>query len=664
MVTGSTLTWTTGATLSGSSTIKIKVTDNAGNDGSNPGSQVYVLDAAVPTASVATANVTIGTNVATGQSTETGIVYLVKSTATPVSYAQLESLLTAPAAATKATVTTINSNTALGTTGLTAGTYKVYAVDAAGNISAASANTITLGTPPSITGSAVTFSADTGTSSTDLITRTAAQTISGALTGVTATGDTVQVSLDNGSTWVSATNTIGQSSWSLAGQTLTGSNTLQVRVTNGGFDGTAYSAAYVLDQTAPTTTISAVDISADTGTSASDFNTSTASQTITGTLSAGLVTGEILYGSVDGATTWIDVSNMVSGTAISWTGAALSGSSAIVFKVTDAAGNSGANTGSTSYVLDTTAPTTTISAVDISADTGTSASDFNTSTASQTITGTLSAGLVTGEILYGSVDGATTWIDVSNMVSGTAISWTGAALSGSSAIVFKVTDAAGNSGANTGSTSYVLDTTAPTTTVDTTLFSADTGTSSTDLITNTAAQNVSGTLSTNLVTGEMVQVSLDNGVNWVTASSSVGTSTWSLAGQALSGSGTLKVRVTDAAGNTGTEASHTFVLDTSAPLTTVTSMGPGSCSASDGIHRAQPRHRHKFDRFQHQYRSPNGQRHAQCRHVFGRHCSGQSGQWHYLGDGHDHRRSELLESCKPDPCWQQHHQGACSRCSR
>ena len=96
------------------------------------------------------------------------------------------------------------------------------------------------------------------------------------------------------------------------------------------------------------------------------------------------------------------------------------GSSSIAFKVTDAAGNDGA-TARQADVLDTTAPTTTIGTIDISADTGTSAADFETNTASQTITGTLSAVLGAGEILFGSVDNGSSWIDITAKVTGTVM---------------------------------------------------------------------------------------------------------------------------------------------------------------------------------------------------------------------------------------------------
>ncbi|MFA5215393.1 DUF4347 domain-containing protein [Sulfuricurvum sp.] len=311
---------------------------------------------------------------------------------------------------------------------------------------------------PTTTISTALFSADTGTSSTDFITKTAAQTISGTLSGVTVTGETVQVSLDNGSTWTTATNTIGQNTWSLAA-TLSGSNTLQARVTNAGGSSTAYTHTYTLDTTAPTTPVATMALSADTGTSSTDFISKTAVQTISGTLSGVTVAGEIVQVSLDNGTTWATATNVI---------------------------------------------------------------------------------------------GQNTW------------SLAGQTLLPSNILQVRVSDAAGNNG--TASTqAYVLDTTAPTTTIATMALSADTGTSSTDFITKTTAQTISGTLSANLVSGEIVQVSLDNGSTWTTATTSVGANTWSLAGQTLSGSNTLQVRVSDAAGNSGTASTQAYVLDTTAP---------------------------------------------------------------------------------------------------
>lgn len=130
---------------------------------------------------------------------------------------------------------------------------------------------------------------------------------------------------------------------------------------------------------------------------------------------------------------------------------------------TDVAGNTSEG-GTKNITVDTVAPTQTVSGVDISTDTGSSNSDFITNTAAQTITGTLSAELAEGDILYGSVDNGNseTWDNITGKVTGTAISWDGATLSGSSTILFKITDAAGNDSATTGAQAYTLDTVAPT----------------------------------------------------------------------------------------------------------------------------------------------------------------------------------------------------------
>jgi len=120
----------------------------------------------------------------------------------------------------------------------------------------------------------------------------------------------------------------------------------------------------------------------------------------------------------------------------------------------------------------------------------------------------------------------------------------------------------GSLGANSN---IVIDTTAPTNTIASFAFSADTGNSQTDFITKTASQTISGTLSANLAVGENVYVSLDNGSTWTIATSAVGTSAWSLAGQTLASSHTLQARVMDLAGNSGTSASQHYTLDITSP---------------------------------------------------------------------------------------------------
>ncbi len=140
---GTSLSWSKSLNT-GTSSIKFKVTNSAG-DGSVE-TQAYTLDASAPTASVTAATIKNSAGVSTAQSSEaTGNVYLVLSTDTPSDLAALEALVTG-GTAKKAAVSTANTDTAITTTGLPDGTYKVYAVDDAGNVSAASSNSITIDT--------------------------------------------------------------------------------------------------------------------------------------------------------------------------------------------------------------------------------------------------------------------------------------------------------------------------------------------------------------------------------------------------------------------------------------------------------------------------------------------------------------------------------------
>jgi hypothetical protein len=647
-------------------------------------------------------------------------------------------------------------------------TFTVTVNDGSGNISN-SATTVIAQTAPTTAVASVHFSADSGVSATDLVTNVAAQTVSGTLGANLAAGERVEVSLDNGAHWATATTTVGSNTWTLAGQTLTGSDTLQVRVANAAGSATALAAAYVLDTTAPTTTGASVQFSSDSGASATDLITNVAAQTITGTLSASLATGERVEVSLDNGAHWSVATGAAGSNAWTLGGQTLSGAGTLQVRVTDTAGNAGV-AASSAYVLDTSGPSLAISnnvatlkngetatitftfseapadftaaditvangtvgavtatadprvytvqytpnpgllglfgsvgvgagtytdlagnaggaatgaaitlntqgpSVAISSDTaslhtgqtanitfhfsaapiGFTASDISVS--GGTLTGlavapldattytavfTPTAGVASANasitVASGSYSdlignsggaGATPAIAIdtlgptlaiasnlpavhggetatitftfseapANFVAGD-ISTTGGTLGGLSAtanpLVYTATftptaglasgnasitvaggtynDAAGNPGGAGASPSIAIDTLAPAIVASSVAFSNDTGVSATDLITKTASQTISGVLSGLLAVGDKVEVSLDNGAHWVNANAVVGTSAWSLAGQTLTGSDTLQVRVSDAAGNHGNAYSVAYVLDTTAPTLAIAS---------------------------------------------------------------------------------------------
>jgi hypothetical protein len=429
---------------------------------------------------------------------------------------------------------------------------------------------------PSQTVASLVFSADTGVSASDFITKTAAQDISGTLSANLGTGESVEVSLDNGSSWTAASATVGTNSWTLNGQTLSASNTLKVRVVDSaGNASTPYSQAYVLDTTAPATTVATALFSADTGALNNDFITQTAAQNISGMLSANLASGEMVEVSFDNGSSWTTASATLGSKLWALNSQTLSGSDTLKVRVTDTAGNSGTAFSHT-YSIDT-APPAAPSAPDLTVgdDTGSSSTDDTTSIASPTFSGTAEANATI--TLYDS-DGTTPLGTATANGSG---NWTLTPTTplgeGVHMLTVKATDLAGNEGSASKSLSVTIDTQATTTLVDSVKFSNDTGSSAVDFITKTAAQTISGTIDTNLAADETVQVSLDNGSTWQDASGTVGQKNWSLSGITLSSSNTLKVRVIDLAGNAGTAAKQAYVLDQSAP----TASTPDLATASD-----------------------------------------------------------------------------------
>ena len=202
----------------------------------------------------------------------------------------------------------------------------------------------------------VSLSTDTGSSATDFITNTAAQTISGTLSSALLAGDVVKVSLDGGTTWQTATVAAGATTFSLAGVTLLGSGTLKVQVENSyGMASTALVQAYVLDQTPPAApTTPDLTAASDSGVSSTDNVTNDTTPTFTGTAEAG--SAVTLF---DGATA---VGSAVATATGSWsitTAALASGVQNFTAEATDVAGNVSPMSGALPVTIDTTTPVVT-----------------------------------------------------------------------------------------------------------------------------------------------------------------------------------------------------------------------------------------------------------------------------------------------------------------
>jgi len=119
--------------------------DNDGGDstgGGNQGGNDSTADSTAPTVSVNPANVT-SSGFAVVQSTETGTAYLVNTDVTVNNLTSIEN--TADNMTNSVVISSANTNTNLSAAGLVNGTYKAYAVDAAGNLSAPSLDNVTIG---------------------------------------------------------------------------------------------------------------------------------------------------------------------------------------------------------------------------------------------------------------------------------------------------------------------------------------------------------------------------------------------------------------------------------------------------------------------------------------------------------------------------------------
>ncbi|WP_417648101.1 Ig-like domain-containing protein [Enterobacter hormaechei] len=388
-------------------------------------------------------------------------------------------------------------------------------------------------------------------------------------------GQTVTITL-NGKTYTATVQNDGTWSYTVGSADVTaladgGSYVINAQVSNAIGNSASDNHSVTVDLTAPSMGISIDSLQNDTGLSASDFITNDKQVVVNGSLSAQLGNNEKAQISLDGGSTWIDLT--VTGTTWRYTdGRTLTdGTYPYQVRVIDNAGNVGA-TDSQDVVIDLTKPAATSITVDsVSQDTGLSDSDFITSDNQISLKGTLGAALGSGDHAQISLDGGATWTDVS--VSG--LSWTyvdGRTLAdGDYNYQLRVIDDAGNISATTSQV-VTIDTVAPDTskTIAIDSISDDTGLSSSDFITNDTSLTLHGSLGATLADGEYAQISIDGGVSWQNVIVT-GNSWYYVDGRTL-GNQTYDyyVRVVDAAGNVGASAHQQVMVDTVAPDAAIT----------------------------------------------------------------------------------------------
>ncbi len=616
------------------------------------------------------------------------------------------------------------------------GTFDVTAglTDIAGNVSANSpATPVTVAmTEPTVAITAI--ATDSGASSSDFITNDTTLTVSGTH-GALVPGQKVQVSSDGGASWFDATSTV--TDWSYIDPTAhVTSFTYQARIIDASSTvGATDSQAVTIDTVAPAApSITSIPENGGGGINAAEALNGT--PVVVGLAGTGAAAGDTLTINWGGQTvTYTLLAADISGNSATVTvplatlAAQGQGTFNVTARLTDIAGNAGANSTATPVTVDVAAPTAEVAITAIATDSGASSSDFVTNDTTLTVSGTHGA-LGPGETVQVSSDGGASW---ANATASTASTWsytdptahgtsftyqarivdtvgnvganianqsvtidtaapnapsitsipenggggidaaeasdgtpvvvgltgTGAAagdtltinwgsqtftytllaadISGTSATVtvpagtitaqgngtFNVTagltDAAGNVSANSTAMSVTVDTVAPTAAVVITAIATDSGTSSSDFITNDTTLTVSGTHGA-LGPGETVQVSSDGGASWADATTSTATD-WSYTDPTTHGTSfTYQVRIVDAVGNVGANtASQAVTIDTVAPNAPSITVDPGEWRRWHRRRRGLGRH-------------AGGGRPGRHRGGGGRHADHQLGQ----PDGHLH----------------------------
>ncbi|MCG3098800.1 Ig-like domain-containing protein [Enterobacter sp. DRP3] len=444
--------------------------------------------------------------------------------------------------------------------------YYVRVVDAAGNVGASAHQQVTVDTvapDAAITVTVDSITVDTGFDNNDFLTSSTSYTLHGTLGAEPGAGEYVQVSMDGGTTWVYATVSGTQWSYSDTRTLADGSHSYQVRVVDqAGNVGATTTQVVTVDTQAPQYGITIDSISEDTGQSGSDFITMDTTLTINGSLGSALANDERVQISLDGGNTWLDTTVTNQRWSYTDTRDLPDGDYTYQVRIIDQAGNVG-STASQVVTVDTTPPSTVGTVVSYTDGEGERQGTFGSAVAtddnSPLINGTLNRAPDDGEIvqlyrdgvLLGQVtmNGSASWSFQDNGLS-----------DGNHTYIVRVTDRAGN---YTESDGFVLnvDTSIPTTTA---AITAQTTSDTTPI--------VSGTVSADLVNGEYLVVT----VNGKTYTSQTGGAvvvdpdhnTWYLQipdGDALSASSysvTAQVKSSAGNGNTTGTATGSLVIDT------------------------------------------------------------------------------------------------------
>ncbi|WP_182422050.1 Ig-like domain-containing protein [Aureimonas sp. ME7] len=572
------LSWSrSGVTLPANGTLQVRVVDLAGNVASNGSfSTPVVVDTAAPAKSAAP---TLSTTSDTGASNTDGITNLTSLVVTGKAEANAAVYLydTDGTTGVGATLADALGDWSITTSTLTSGahTLTIRTEDLAGNLSVPSDGlAVTIDTTPAAVPAipALAVGNDTGTSTTDRITKINTPTFAGS--GVSEANVTIEVygSYTNSkgqlaTVLVATGKSDGTGNWTASATTTLEDATYQVQARSvdlaGNTSTLSGSRLVQIDATAPIAPTIRLAPGSDTGMSPSDGITNLSLPSFTGT--AEKITNIQLY-AADGVTV---LGSTVSSNSGSSTWSILpstplpEGTQTLTVKSTDAAGNVSV-AGTITITVDRTAPAAPGGiALAAGQDTGVSATDGLTSITTPTVTGTADVG--TTVTLY-DTNGTTV---LGSAVSGAGGIWSiksSPLTAGAHSLTTKAVDIAGNASASSGVLAITVDALAPAAPPAPVLDAAsDTGTLG-DGITSITTPVINGTAET--FAAVTLYDSDETTVLGTTFADQSGN--WSIASSKLAdGAHTLTVKAVDAAGNTsGASAGLALTIDTTVPAAT------------------------------------------------------------------------------------------------
>ena len=424
--------------------------------------------------------------------------------------------------------------------------------------------------PSAPTAPTLTAESDTGSSASDQITNDRTPTF----TGTAEAGSTVTL-YSSGTLVGTAVATGGV--YSITSSTLSaGTRTMTVRATDlaGNLGSSSASTSISIDYTAPEEPeYPRLASASDSGRSSSDRITNDTTPTFSGDGSSGTV-GVTLYagGTAVGNSTASSSSYTVTSSPLT------DGVHSMTARVSDTAGNLSEASSVRTVTIDTVSLAPSAPVLAASSDTGSSTSDGITNDTTPTFTGTNESLAIVA--LYDVADqvGTRTTTNATYSVTSSAMA------SGEHTVTTTATDVAGNLSPASESTTITIDTTAPTAPSAPVLTAdSDTGTSSTDRITNDRTPTFTGTAEadTNVTLFDSGNTTGDS----VTATDGSYTATTSTLS---TGTRTITARTDpDVAGNVGISPGTTVTIDYTAPSApeypTPTSASDSGRSSSDRV---------------------------------------------------------------------------------